>query len=99
MIPVRTSLRFIFLSMPILLTAGLGAAFAQDTTNPNTGVSVAEIGEQNALNDVEAYPFHVGGFEVLPKIKLITEYIDNIFARDTDEESDTVFTVAPELSI
>lgn len=96
---VRTYMRFSYFAALALFVIGGTESHAQDTTDPNTAETAAEVSEQNALNDVDAYPLHVGSFEVLPKLKVTTEYIDNVFAEDSNEDSDIVFTVAPELNV
>ena len=58
-----------------------------------------EENERNALQDVDAHPMHVGGFEVRPKLTLEEQFADNVFAQDGGEQSDFITFIRPELNI
>lgn len=49
--------------------------------------------------DYSAPPITVGSFELLPRVELDTEYVDNLFASDALKVDDTILTVKPRLSI
>jgi len=73
-----------------LAGAGLGAGdgLAQE---PARGVSVFE----RPRPDYDPVGVRAGSFLVLPKVELAQSYNDNIFATDSDEDSDFITIVSP----
>jgi hypothetical protein len=49
--------------------------------------------------DYEAIGLPVGAFTLYPRLQLDADHNDNIFARDTDEKSDTIIRLRPEAQL
>ena len=58
---------------------------------------IEEAASQEAGTEALGTP--VGAFVIYPSLTVATEYNDNIFATDTEKESDLIFTVTPEISV
>lgn len=65
------------------------------------GLFLGWSGIQDAASQdgTEALGTPVGTFLIYPAVTLDTEYNDNIFATNTNEEDDVIFTVSPEVSV
>lgn len=78
-------------SMPIAVSAqDLGSNFKRDKS-----VSVRE----RPRPDYEAIGVKTGGFTVFPRVTFSATRDDNIYATATDEESDTIWRVKPEVAV
>ncbi|WP_165184048.1 outer membrane beta-barrel protein [Caulobacter soli] len=78
-------------SMPLVVSAqDLGSNFKRDKS-----VSV----RQRPRPDFEAIGIKAGGFTVFPRVTLSATHDDNIYATATDEQSDTIWRVKPEVAV
>jgi hypothetical protein len=82
---------------PALAQAPVPAAEAagQGMFGRDRNVSV----DQRPHPGYDAVPVPLGGFLLLPKLDGGVEYNDNIYAEDTGQKSDTIWTVNPEVDL
>lgn len=73
------------------LIATTPVAGFSNSVSPQSVVSVYE----RERPDYDAQGVRAGSFKILPKVGLSFESDDNIYARDTREEDDTITTVSP----
>jgi hypothetical protein len=59
--------------------------------------TIQEAASQEAGTEALGTP--IGAFLIYPSLTVATEYNDNIFATNTDEEDDVIFTITPEVSV
>lgn len=82
--------------LPLLLcTAATVAAVPAAAQEDQRGVPVQE----RARPDYDPINIRVGSFLLAPEVSLIQEYNDNIFAEDTDTDSDLITVVAPSIEL
>lgn len=81
--------KFLF-SVSALTLAAVSGAYAQTEVIP--------AGERMASSHAPM-GVRAGSFLVIPKVELVETYNDNIYATETNEESDFITTVKPEVSV
>ena len=80
-------------SAPVLPAQAADASVDMFTRNRNTAV------QQRQRPDYEARGLRAGAFTVYPKVDWAVEYNDNVYAASTNEQSDTVIKIRPELAV
>ncbi len=77
-------------------------AFAQEQVAPNQGMFARDRNvsvTQRPQPGYEPVPVRLGAFTALPKLDAGVEYNDNIYAVNSGQKSDTIFTLNPELDV
>jgi hypothetical protein len=103
-----TANKFLLLAgAAMLITAGAQTASAQTARGALAGAQDAQSNfrrdrnisvRQRPHEGYEALGLRAGAFMVWPKLTSTVERTDNVYATATDEESDTVFHITPELN-
>ena len=86
----------------ILLSSGVGAAYAADVSNTDEGAGMSDA-RGSVLNRArpgyDAVGIHAGGFTVYPQASVTGEYDDNIYASDTNTKSDFITKLATSVAV
>ncbi|MFC3069212.1 outer membrane beta-barrel protein [Phenylobacterium soli] len=104
---VNATKRSLFCGVALACAASFEPAFAQQALRgqpANTGYSNFQRDRNISVRQrphpgYEALGLREGAFMVWPKLNTTVEYNSNVFAQDSNAQSDTVWHIAPELDI
>jgi len=92
-----------YLIVPVAALLGSSVAALADDTTPSSQTPITDVRGQSvrerARPGYDALGIRAGSFLILPKVDLAETYNDNIYATDTNTESDFVTAVSPSISV
>lgn len=92
-----------YLIVPVAALLGSSVAALADDTTPSSQTPITDVRGQSvrerARPGYDAVGIRAGSFLILPKVDVSETYNDNIYATDTNTESDFVTAVSPSISV
>lgn len=84
--------------LPLGLATCAVAAAGADVTPTYVGMTAQDVGVMDrARPEYDAKGIPLGGFRLFPTLDLAAAYDSNVFRRDSDEETDGIYVIAPAL--
>ncbi|MEJ2214379.1 MAG: outer membrane beta-barrel protein, partial [Gammaproteobacteria bacterium] len=72
---------------------------ASAESNMQDAVDETENTTENTAGQTKKPGYHAAGFRIRPSVSVTGKFDDNIFATDTDEESDFITVISPRLNV
>ena len=72
---------------------------ANAETNMQDAVDETETTTENTAGQSKKPGYHAAGFRIRPSVSVTGKFDDNIFATDSDEESDFITVISPRLNV